>query len=239
MKEFKQRASGASALLTQPRLKKDKEAGVLSKTLRTNLELWYKEQLYGKKAEFNSKYTDKGTQVEEDSLRWVSRHLGWGMVLETNKDSFEDEHFTGTPDLILGDTVVDLKNSWDFTTFPLFGEYSDVDKAYYYQLQVYMHLTGKKKAKLVYILTNTPMHLIEKEVRYKCADLKNRGIGYDEEEVEKALIEFHSYDHIRNDLKVKTYDFEYNEEAIKKMQDQVDKAREYINRLDNKYGTGK
>jgi hypothetical protein len=46
MKDFKIRASQCGQIMTNPRAKKDIEAGVLSQTAKTYCEIWLKEQLY-------------------------------------------------------------------------------------------------------------------------------------------------------------------------------------------------
>ena len=171
---FKARASGAGVLLSRPRSKKDQEAGKLSLTAQTLVQDWYKERIYLKRKNIYSRYLEKGTVVERDSLIWMAQYLKLGMILETNENQFEDEYFTGTPDLILEDEVIDIKNSWDSSTFPLF-ETEIKNKLYEVQLQIYMHLTGKKKARLVYLLTNTPQDLISKEIGYKIRDIEKLG----------------------------------------------------------------
>ena len=109
--------------------------------------------------------------------------------------------FCGTPDLILEDEVLDIKNSWDCFTFPLF-ENEIPTKDYFYQLQVYMHLTGKRKARLVYVLLNTPEDLTwEKQNDYSSLDKKYR---------------------------IKTFSIEYDESVIEDLKQRVINIREFI-----------
>ena len=120
-----------------------------------------------------------------------------------NSKRIEDDFFTGEPDLIVGDTVLDIKNSWDCWTFPLFDTEIPTDD-YYYQLQIYMHITGLKKAKLVYVLLDTP------ETKYEMAI---------------------SYDHVPNDKRIKVFDLEYDEKTIEMLKDKVLKCREYLSTI--------
>ena len=70
------------------------------------------------------------------------------------------------------------------------------------QLQGYMHLTGRKKARLIYILTNTPENLVEKEIFYKTKDID--GISQKQyEEIENRIRNYHDYSDIEPKNKVK------------------------------------
>ena len=136
MKQFKIRCSAIGQIMTNPRTKKE----YLSKTTASYCEEWLKEQIYGRKKEFTSKYTNKGNIVEQSSLDFVASELGYGSLVK-NEESFMNDFLTGTPDAILDDHIIDVKNSWDCFTFPLF--FNNVpNKAYYWQAQGYLALTG-------------------------------------------------------------------------------------------------
>ena len=55
MKDFKIRCSGIAQIMSSPRNKKDKEAGLLSQTSKTYCEEWLKEQIYGVKKSIDNK----------------------------------------------------------------------------------------------------------------------------------------------------------------------------------------
>jgi hypothetical protein len=198
---FKCRASGGGALMTNPRSKSE----MLSETTKTFAENWLKEGIYGIKNEINSKYLTKGIELEDEAIDKAIAWLDIPFAIK-NEQFFEDEYFTGTPDLILDDEVLDIKNSWDAFTFPLF-EKEIPTKAYFYQLQIYMHLTGKSKARLVYLLLNTPEKLT-----------------YEPQ---------HKYDNVDKKYRIKTFSVEYDAELIKEMQTRVETVREYITQLTN------
>lgn len=167
MREFKLRASKAGAVMTNPKEKKD----LISKTTLSYVEEWLKSELYGHERDVKSKYIDKGNEKEDEAIDKAIEWLDLGFILK-NEESFEDEFFTGTPDIILENEVLDIKCSWDCFTFPLFEDEIPTI-GYYYQLQVYMHLTGKKKARLVYVLLNDPHNydLIDKKYKIKTFDI--------------------------------------------------------------------
>jgi len=184
MREFKIRASASGKLMTNPRSKSE----VLSKTTITYLQEWAKQEVYGVRKSISSKYLDKGNAVEDEAIDYAAQELGW-LFASKNEEYFEDDFFCGTPDVILEDKIIDIKSSWDCFTFPLFED--DIpNKDYYYQLQVYMHLTGKRKAELVYCLMNTPDELAYEDVfdysnlssKYR---IKSFYIDYDEDVIEQ------------------------------------------------------
>ena len=185
--------------MTNPRSKSE----VLSKTTKEYLEQWAKEQIYGVRKSIKSKYLDKGNAVEEDAIKYAAQELGW-LFADKNEELFKDEYFVGTPDVILEDTIVDIKSSWDCFTFPLFGDVVP-NNDYFYQLQVYMHLTGKRKAQLCYVLMNTPEY-----------------ISYEETE---------DYSEIDSKYRIKIFDIDYDEEVIDKLKERVQTSRDYIQQI--------
>ena len=197
IKEFKIRASQAGVLMTNAR-----KADEMSKTAQTYLETWLKEQIYGVRKDVHSKVLDKGTNMENHSIDKAIMWLNLPFIYK-NETNFEDEYFTGTPDLLLEKLVIDIKTSWDCFTFPLF-ETSIPNMDYFYQLQVYMHLTGLKNATLCYVLIDTPETYNNAAITYKDIDPHYR---------------------------IKTFDFDYDEAIIKELQQRVIKAREYIEYL--------
>ena len=199
MKEFKIRASASGKLMTKPRSKSE----VLSKTTKSYLQEWTKEQIYGVRKNIQSKYLTKGNEVEDAAIDYASENLGWLFAIK-NEEYFEDEYFCGTPDVILEDTIVDIKSSWDCFSFPLFFNVIP-NKDYYYQLQTYMHLTGKRKAQLCYVLMNTP------------------------EDLEYG--DTNDYSQIDSNYRIKTFDIDYDEEVIADMQEKVNQARDYIKQI--------
>src|SRR5699024_9319440 len=105
---------------------------------------------------------------EDESIDFAIKALDLPFVMK-NEKQFEDEFFTGTPDIILPNEIIDIKNSETHKTLPLFVKSimkTDTEpyakyRNYYCQLQVYMHLTGIRKARLLYTLMNTPTELLK------------------------------------------------------------------------------
>lgn len=216
---FKCRCSQIGKIMTQPKNKSD----LISKTTQTFLEQWLKELIYKRKKEFSSKYTEKGIQVENSSIEFASEQLGWGMVFK-NDQYFENDMLTGTPDIILNDKIIDVKNSWDCFTFPVLDallEHTD----YYWQVQGYMALTGLEMAQVVYVLSDTPEHLVEDEIRRQGWKMGFIDIPIEfEDEIRYKL----SYTDIHPKLKIKTFDVPRNQSDIDFIYSQVDKCNLYL-----------
>lgn len=218
MQTFKIRSSGAGSIMAYPGNKE------LPTGAKTYLNQWLAEQLYDRKKVFTSKYTNKGNECEDASIDLVAERYGWGLVSK-NDAYFENEYITGTPDLILSDTVVDIKNSWDCFTFPLFGK---LNPDYDWQVQCYMDLTGKNKASVIYTLMDAPDELVEKE-----ATILSYKAGYSEleadfyEEVKASM----TYSHLPIELRIKRFDVERDEKKIQQIKDRVISCREYIKSL--------
>lgn len=223
MIQFKIRCSAIGKIMTNPRSKSE----FLSQTTMTYVQTWLKELLYSRKYEFSNKYTEKGTINEDESLDFIAENLGYPFLIK-NEKFLSDEHMTGTPDVILPDHLIDVKNSWDCFTFPLFE--STPDKNYWWQGQGYMALTGLSKYKLIYTLTNTPMHLIEREAYQHC--MRN---GYDEldEDVFQDFVQKMTYDEIPAKHRIKVFEFERDEEAIAAIRERVQQCNVYLQELIN------
>lgn len=196
MKEFKIRASASWKLMTAPRSKTE----ILSETTKTYLKEWAIEQIYGFRKEIKSKYITKGVQLEDEGIDKAIEWLDLEFVLK-NEQYYEDDYFCGTPDIVTDDEVLDIKMSWDAFTFPLFDtEISNKD--YYAQLQTYMALTGRKKARLVYVLLNTPPELAY-ETQY-------------------------DYSNMAKEYRIKAFEISYDPEFISKLQDKVIESRNFL-----------
>ena len=198
---FKIRASASGKIMTNSRSKSE----LLSETTKTYVKEWLIEKIYGFRKEIKSKYLTKGLKLEDTAIDKAIEWLDLPFTLK-NEKFFEDDFFCGTPDLIVDNVVYDIKCSWDAFTFPLF-ENEIPNKDYFYQLQVYMHLTGCKKAVLTYVLLNTPEELTYED--------KN------------------NYDNMDKKYRIKTFEIDYSEEVIADLQQRVTNIREYLKTINH------
>lgn len=196
----------------------------IGKTGESFLQNWYKESLYGRKKEFSNKYTQKGIECENNSIETVIKMLNLDITTVKNEIFAENNYITGTCDIIQDDYIIDVKNSFDPFTFPLF-EKEVPNKDYYWQAQCYMDLYNKEQYKLIYTLNNTPIDIIESEARKYCFQ---NGIDTDDYDVLKKFISSMSYDDIDISLKYKCFDIKRNESDINKIKERVKISRDYL-----------
>jgi hypothetical protein len=175
---FKIRASAGGKLMTEPRAKSE----TLSETTKSYLKEWAICQMFNVQNEIKSKYTERGIQDEDKAIDLMMTVLDLPFTIK-NEQYFENDYFCGTPDLIVGDTVYDAKCVWSCFTFPIF-EKELQNKDYFYQLQIYMHLTGCKKAVLSYVLLDNEAipHIYEVEPKQR---IKTFEFDYNPEIIEK------------------------------------------------------
>ena len=217
---FKIRCSAISQIMTNPKNKTD----LVSKTAATYLKKWLNRTLMNKQKEIRTKQMVKGILMEQDGLDLIAKQLNIALLLK-NEKFYENDFLIGTPDVLQKDIVIDNKCSWSSDTFPLFETIPD--KGNVLQLQGYMALTGKKKAKLIYTLVDCPVHLIERETRYYCNDY-----GYEfTEEIYNKFVKNMTFSDVPDKYKYKCFDIERNDEVIKEIQERVIECRKYIEHL--------
>jgi hypothetical protein len=159
------RASQMYMLFTDARKK-----GELSETTK-NLCYQIIAREIGALRQWTSRYVEKGVIMEDESIAFINQALGTNY--EKNYIAYDGGVITGTPDIITNDEVIDIKNSFDVETHLKNITQDELPKQYYYQLQTYMLLTNRDKAKVFYVLMPTPDYLLEKQARaleYKYQD---------------------------------------------------------------------
>lgn len=145
MKYFKARPSSLSKLMGK--LKKD---GELPQTCITYLKEWYS----GDTEEIVSKYLTKGILLENEAINFASKVLYGGIKAYKNEDIYANEWMVGTPDVILENSIIDTKCSWNRKTF--LDSALELNTDYEWQLRAYMMLCNKDFATLFYYLGDTP-----------------------------------------------------------------------------------
>lgn len=221
---LKIRCSAIGKIMTNARSKSE----VLSKTCKSYLEELALEEIYGIRKEFSSRYTDKGNEVERESIDLAQDVLDMGFMYK-NTEFFENDFLTGTPDVNTDTCLLDVKSSYDASTFPFFAE-EIPNKDYMYQLQGYMALTGKRKSILAYCLVNTPYDIVEDEIRR--AHWKHHLI--DESDELRAEVEAkHVFDHIPMEKRIKSFHIKYDKDIVKAIYDRVKECRVYYDQVIN------
>ena len=224
------RASSVGYLMTEPVTKADKEAGLLSKTAQKHLIEVYIAEKYGRKRDIQTKQMKKGVEAEQDSIDLLSIYLK--LPFSKNEERFKNDFITGLPDIINGDTIIDIKSSYDLWTF-LGNIPEKLDNLYYWQMQSYMWLTCTKNATIAYCLVNTPENIIQQEKYYL---LKKMDVISEEspEFIKEAMkIEFNmTFDDISINERILTFNISRSEDDILRIENKVLKARTFLQELE-------
>jgi hypothetical protein len=196
---------------------------------KTYCQKWLKEQLYNRRKHFTNRYLEKGIQCEDDAIEFAAEFFGWDGAMK-NDEWFEDDYMQGTPDIILDHDshVIDIKNSYDAFSFPLFEEEIPT-KGYNDQLQVYLHLTGHEQATLTYCLMDAPLDIMKEEMRRM--SWKEGSMGAISDELYQKVKMEMTYSNLIPELRLKAYTVKKDPEVIAKLIFRVEKCREYIARL--------
>lgn len=251
------RSSGFHKLMTEPKLKADKEAGNLSQTAKTYLREIFIEKKYKRKKEFESKYTSKGLTEENNGITLYC--IVKKLLYKKNVVRFNNDFITGEPDLLNSTHKpshgVDIKCSWSIWTFPYKDD--ELSDAYWWQNQCYMALTGATEWSTSFCLVNATASLItneKKAVWYKmeCPDMGDDNYAdYIDKciDIERNMIfniaEF-KQENPGFDMDCKVWDCDIpfedrvlefkvtrDEEAINKIEPIVLRARKYLNDLNH------
>jgi hypothetical protein len=198
----------------------------LSKTPMTYIEELAVLDKYGIKKDFHSRYVAKGLEVEDEAIQIAGDVLGWDFV-DKNEENFQNEFVTGTPDIIHGDLLADVKSSYDITTFPFFAK-EVPNQDYFWQMQSYMWLTGTEQAELCYVLVNTPEMIVQDEIRRESWNRREIEIS---EECEEYVRSKHEFDHVPMEKRVKRFIIKRDEDAINHIKESVLLCREYYKQI--------
>ena len=224
------RCSSLGHIMTESRSKSEP----LSETTKTHLADKYVSAKYGRETDITNKYVRKGLMVEEDSITLYSRYKK--EFYKKNEFTLSNRYISGTPDLFTGamihdaELIVDVKSSWDIFTF-FRNSQAKLNKAYYWQLQGYMALTGAQMAKLVYCLVDTPKPLLYDELsrlKWKMGVI-NPETDENYNAACKELERLAKYDDMPIAERIIEIDVPRNDDDIERMYQRVEQCRAYMN----------
>jgi hypothetical protein len=192
------------------------------------LECWI-DETYGRRQDIENRYIKKGLMVEESGITLLSRLKKQFFV--KNQEVFDNDFIVGTPDIITGDMVRDIKSSWDIYTFYMVL-YKPVNKVYEYQVRGYMDLTGRDLSSVDYVLIDTPDSLIssrKRKLMYDLGLMDENAQAYGEacDEIDRISL----YGDIPNDKRHIGMQFKASPEIIGKVYQRVKECREFLNAL--------
>lgn len=225
--DYKFRCSSLGTIMTN-----DRSGKVMGETCKKYLlELWI-EETYGRVRDFTNKYMEKGTMVEEESmtLYCVQRKK----MFIKNQEYFENEFICGHPDIIDTAEVIDLKSCWDLFTF--YSKFQEkISKDYDFQLQGYMELLKKDRARLAYVLVDTPASLIEREkskLRYQMTDVIDHDTNPAYMQAAAQIEKNCTFGDIPE--KDRWFEFKLEKKPIQPVYDRVIECRAFLNDLNAK-----
>lgn len=232
MKPVLFRCSQLGKLMTEPKLKADKEAGLLSETTKTYIrEIWLKNE-YGYDEVVITDAMLKGLLCEQDAMQLVQDVANDGIFREKFKDFLKNDYIMGTPDIVISENgeriVEDTKCNFTIKNFMD----SDMSKIYEWQLRGYMWLTGATKARLRYALVDTPLEIIQEEqkrafFRFGC-DENNKQYQRICAQIERN----HTFSHIPAEKRLKTFEIKHDDYKISCLISQIEKCRKYYSTIE-------
>ncbi len=226
------------ALLTElNELEKNKDNVYLSDTCKSYLRSVYNRKRYSIIEFGESKYTEKGIEVEEKAIQYLSIVLNQFGQLEKNKNNYCSTSFIkGDCDVMTDEVIIDTKSSWSKKTF----DQSEFDNHYEWQGIGYCIGYKREKFILAYVLVNTPLHLVtreKKQLRYKLEDLGLAEWEYNER-YEKMCEQIDlncNFDRIHIENKVKLFEVSYTYEELEKLETKINNrvllCRSFLNSL--------
>ncbi|MFC3338774.1 hypothetical protein [Paracandidimonas soli] len=162
MLDYKFRCSSIGKLMASPTAAAIKAGEILSVGAKTYIRELAKQEIFGVDFEFSNKYTEKGIEVESESIALLNRVRG--LALEKNQERKANDYITGECDLFdVGNRRGhDLKSSWSLETFPAWTV-DAINGTYEWQMRGYMWLWDADEWEVNYALVDTPERLIRDE----------------------------------------------------------------------------
>lgn len=152
------------------RKRTEEESAILSQLKQQTLSVGAKsyirelaaQDIFGVDFEISSKQTEKGIEVEPESIALLNRVHGLSLVKNTERKT--NGFITGEADLFDYEARRghDVKSSWSIATFPISAADGE-DRMYEWQMRGYMALWEADEWQVNYCLVDTPERLISYE----------------------------------------------------------------------------
>jgi hypothetical protein len=194
----------------------------LSQGAKSLVESIVEQEVYKYKQSFSSKQTDKGTRVEDESIEVYNRLFFTDYKKLVEGDKYAElsiDLLSGHPDIVSipERKVIDIKSSWDKSTFPKLPEQAK-NSTYEWQVKSYLYMmsvmTGEEwtRGEVAFVLVNTPEDLLNE---------------WDEESL-------HYVDDLEDNLRVTIVNVELTIEDKLHIEKRLKAALEYANIYRNK-----
>lgn len=202
--------------------------GEVTETVRTELLTQYVSAREDINLHINSKYFEKGTTCEQQAIDLLNRNIYPKRFITSYKVELHNEWVKGTPDIVEGEYVIDIKNAYDVYSF----QKAKLSHEYAWQLKAYLWLTGRTKGFIFYALVDMPDHLLADEERklfYTGKYISTESIEYIEAAAE--LQKRYTYSSKPDTERFKIFPVTLSDEDIETIKMWVNKSRKYINKL--------
>lgn len=203
---------------------------------KTYVEKWLKRKIFNRKEEWKSIVIEKGLAVEPSCIALVAKVKNLPHLTK-NEQFFDDhEYIYGIPDCIdmdLDEPVRDMKGSWDLFTFPMFKTKMPDDK-YDWQLKGYMIITGKRKGVVDYSLIDTPLPLVQQDLKKLYFQSGGKAEDWNPDSYEDMMPNYR-FDDIPEELRVKSFEVIFDPTAEEKIVQRVIMCRAYAEELMEQY----
>lgn len=134
-----------------------------------------------------TKSVTRGIDQEDESIQLVNNVLG--LKLKKNEKRFESGFFSGVPDILYKDSVIDIKTCETKASFDTKTLKMAMDD-YFWQLYGYKRLTKASKYFIVYVLPSYPEKVIKKVV----LNHFNRMVSFEEADYYYNSFKIHGLD---------------------------------------------
>lgn len=194
--------SSLGKLMSDAKSKKPEDLSAGAKTYCMQLA---KEIVYDFRTSVSSKYLEKGTICEDQSIALYNEVFFTNLVKNPSRRS--NEWLVGECDIDTGKKIIDIKSSWSLQTFPATkADAHDTD--YEWQGRGYMMLWDRPLFELAYCMVSTPEELI----------------GWEDQAI-------HTVDHIDPTLRITNVIYPRDEAKENLIKIKCTAAQQYINQL--------
>lgn len=208
----------------------------LSDTAKSIVKQTWRKLELGIVKKVKSKFLEKGTYNEEDSITLLTEVEG--VVYKKNTERKENDYFTGECDIfkdfISKKIVIDIKTCWDAETF--MNAKPSLDNEV--QGEIYMKLWDADEFHLKFCLTDCPPHILTKEKYNATREFYDKDMSDEElsmvdelikpihEQIERNLV-YSNNPNIKKEDCVKTFIFKRDKERYSKLEHRAKMGQDY------------
>jgi hypothetical protein len=136
----------------------------LSETQKKDLRKIVFQQNYGRRFAGSNKFFDKGILTEKEGRDMLSYLINEPLIKDDEQK--ENDWVLGRRDVKHDGFIIDLKNAWNLESYANIVDDAENEKeGYLDQMDSYMDLWGLKTSLICHTLVDTPIHLLEHEIR--------------------------------------------------------------------------